>query len=110
MTEATMSAHTAGQITTDVDRAGTPPSSTTWGRECLKASSRRGPTVLVRPWLMVYGMKAPSLGPDQALEGSSESLSRIPGIQGLIGSKERALHPINHQPRQHQNCRHTARG
>jgi virginiamycin A acetyltransferase len=82
MTEAKMSAHTAGQLTSDIERAGTPPSSTNWGREWLKAGARRVATVLALPWLMVYWMKAPLLGPDQALEGSSESLSRIPGILG----------------------------
>jgi acetyltransferase-like isoleucine patch superfamily enzyme len=38
--------------------------------------------IMVTPWLLVYWVKLPFLGPDQSLEGSSESLSRIPGFLG----------------------------
>ena len=34
------------------------------------------------PWLVVYWLKVPFVGPDQVLEGSSESLSKIPGLAG----------------------------
>ena len=38
--------------------------------------------ILVLPWLLVYWAKIALLGPDRALEGSSESLSLIPGLRG----------------------------
>jgi acetyltransferase-like isoleucine patch superfamily enzyme len=34
------------------------------------------------PWLAVYWLKVPLVGRDPALEGSSESLSLIPGVMG----------------------------
>jgi acetyltransferase-like isoleucine patch superfamily enzyme len=51
-------------------------------REWLKAAARGVALILVLPWLLAYWAKAPLLGRDQALEGSSESLS---GISGLLG-------------------------
>jgi acetyltransferase-like isoleucine patch superfamily enzyme len=51
-------------------------------RELLKAAARGAATLLVLPWLLVYWLKALFVGRDRALEGSSESLSRIPGLPG----------------------------
>ena len=51
-------------------------------REWLKATLRGIATALVLPWLLVYWLKVPILGRDQALEGASESLSRLPGLSG----------------------------
>src|SRR6266851_5496027 len=51
-------------------------------RELLKAVARGSASLLVLPWLLVYWCKVPFVGRDQALEGSSESLSRIPGLWG----------------------------
>jgi virginiamycin A acetyltransferase len=51
-------------------------------REWLKAAARGAATALVLPWLLTYWLKVPLLGRDQALEGSSESLSRVPGLMG----------------------------
>ncbi len=48
----------------------------------LKTSARGAATVCALPWLLVYWLKIPLLGRDLALEGSSESLSRIPGLLG----------------------------
>jgi acetyltransferase-like isoleucine patch superfamily enzyme len=39
-------------------------------------------TVAISPALLVYVLKAALMGPDRALEGSSQSLSLIPGVLG----------------------------
>jgi acetyltransferase-like isoleucine patch superfamily enzyme len=51
-------------------------------REWLKTVARCTATFLMLPWLLAYWLKAPFVGRDQALEGSSESLSLIPGLVG----------------------------
>jgi acetyltransferase-like isoleucine patch superfamily enzyme len=51
-------------------------------REFLKALARTAATFLALPWLFVYWLKVPFVGRDRALEGSSESLSLIPGLPG----------------------------
>jgi virginiamycin A acetyltransferase len=64
----------AGEQSPDAPRSG--------AREWLKAAARGAATVLVLPWLLSYWLKVPLLGRDQALEGSSEALSRLPGLSG----------------------------
>jgi acetyltransferase-like isoleucine patch superfamily enzyme len=51
-------------------------------REWVKAVGRGMATVLMLPWLLTYWLKAPVVGRDRALEGSSESLSLLPGVLG----------------------------
>jgi acetyltransferase-like isoleucine patch superfamily enzyme len=51
-------------------------------REWLKKCLRGAATLAVLPWLLTYWFKAAIVGPDEALEGSTESLSRIPGLLG----------------------------
>jgi acetyltransferase-like isoleucine patch superfamily enzyme len=51
-------------------------------REFLKAAARGVATVCVLPWLLSYRCKAWVVGRDQALEGSSELLSLVPGLPG----------------------------
>jgi virginiamycin A acetyltransferase len=52
------------------------------GRELAKASARALATVAVAPALLSYALKAAVLGADRALEGSSQTLSLIPGVLG----------------------------
>lgn len=52
------------------------------GRELAKASARALATVAVSPALLSYVLKAAVLGKDRALEGSSQTLSLIPGLLG----------------------------
>jgi virginiamycin A acetyltransferase len=51
-------------------------------RDWLKVSARCMATFLVLPWLVIYRIKSLFIGRDQALEGSSESLSLVPGLCG----------------------------
>jgi len=51
-------------------------------REGLKATARGLAFVAALPWLMSYFFRAPLLGRDRALEGSTQSLSLIPGVLG----------------------------
>ncbi len=51
-------------------------------REWLKTGARGTAMLLVLPWLLAFWIKRPWVGPDQALEGSSETLSLIPGLPG----------------------------
>jgi virginiamycin A acetyltransferase len=51
-------------------------------REALKAIARAFATVLVIPWLVSFWFRAGLIGRDRALHGSSESLSRWPGLLG----------------------------
>jgi acetyltransferase-like isoleucine patch superfamily enzyme len=51
-------------------------------RDVLKAVARTLATVLVLPFLVGYWLKALVVGRDRALEGSSETLSLVPGILG----------------------------
>ena len=51
-------------------------------KELLKAVARGVATVLVLPWLLAYWFKTLFVGRDRALEGSSESLSLLPGLLG----------------------------
>jgi virginiamycin A acetyltransferase len=51
-------------------------------REFLKSSARATAKLLVLPCLLIYWLKAAMVGRDQALEGSCESLSLIPGLLG----------------------------
>ena len=64
--------------------AASAPSGRTDGgvRELVKAAARGVALVLVLPWLLAYWVKVPLVGRDRALEGSSESLSLIPGLLG----------------------------
>ena len=51
-------------------------------REPIKRIVRGIANLLVLPLLLVHWLKAPFLGKDRALEGSSEFLSLIPGLTG----------------------------
>jgi acetyltransferase-like isoleucine patch superfamily enzyme len=51
-------------------------------REFLKAVARGAATLLILPFLLSYWLKALVVGRDRALEGSSETLSLIPGLLG----------------------------
>jgi acetyltransferase-like isoleucine patch superfamily enzyme len=51
-------------------------------RELAKACARALATVAVAPALLSYVLKAAVLGPNRALEGSSQTLSLIPGVLG----------------------------
>ncbi len=52
-------------------------------REALKSLARGIALLLVLPELVMYWLKCPILGPDRALEGSSQTLSLIPGLIGV---------------------------
>jgi virginiamycin A acetyltransferase len=59
----------------------TPASS--WGpRELVKAAARLAALVVVSPFLLWHWLWALLIGPDRALEGSSEALSLLPGLAG----------------------------
>jgi virginiamycin A acetyltransferase len=51
-------------------------------REACKAVTRGVANLLVAPVLVVHWLKAPFLGRDRALEGSTELLSLLPGVVG----------------------------
>jgi len=51
-------------------------------REALKQAARALATVVVSPALLSYAIKRVILGPDRALEGSSQALSLVPGLLG----------------------------
>jgi acetyltransferase-like isoleucine patch superfamily enzyme len=48
----------------------------------VKTAARLLASVLVLPWLVSFWLRAPLLGRDRALHGSSEFLSLIPGMLG----------------------------
>jgi acetyltransferase-like isoleucine patch superfamily enzyme len=52
------------------------------GREAVKASARLMALVLVIPSLVSYWVRALAFGRDRALEGSTQTLSLVPGIAG----------------------------
>lgn len=52
-------------------------------RDRLKAVARGIALLLVLPELVIYWLKCPILGKDRALEGSSQTLSLIPGLIGV---------------------------
>ncbi len=51
-------------------------------REAVKRVARIVALVLISPALLSYWIRASVLGPDRALEGSSQALSLVPGICG----------------------------
>jgi acetyltransferase-like isoleucine patch superfamily enzyme len=51
-------------------------------REFLKAAFRAGAFLGAAPFLVSYGIRAPILGRDRALEGSSQALAILPGLLG----------------------------
>ncbi|MGH9174868.1 MAG: acyltransferase [Vicinamibacterales bacterium] len=51
-------------------------------RELVKATARFVATLVALPWLTSFWLKSFVLGRDRALEGSSQSLSLIPGLPG----------------------------
>jgi virginiamycin A acetyltransferase len=51
-------------------------------REALKWMARAAASMAVLPALISFWVRRPILGPDRALEGSSEALSLLPGIFG----------------------------
>ena len=52
-------------------------------RERLKAAARGVALVLVTPALLSYGIRRRILGPDRALEGSTQALAWLPGLTGV---------------------------
>jgi virginiamycin A acetyltransferase len=48
----------------------------------IKAVARGAATVAVAPNLLSYRIRAAMVGPDRALEGSSQALSMVPGLVG----------------------------
>lgn len=51
-------------------------------REWLKAAARRTALIAVFPFLLWHRLWVQVIGPDRALEGSSEALSLLPGLVG----------------------------
>jgi virginiamycin A acetyltransferase len=51
-------------------------------RELLKGLARAAATVAVAPALLSYAVRRSVLGPDRALEGSTQALALIPGVVG----------------------------
>lgn len=51
-------------------------------RELLKRFARGAATVAVAPSLVSFAVRSRVLGPDRALEGSSQALGLVPGIAG----------------------------
>jgi acetyltransferase-like isoleucine patch superfamily enzyme len=51
-------------------------------RECLKLLAHGTATLLVAPELLSFWLRAPLLGRDRALEGSTQSLAWLPGLVG----------------------------
>ena len=51
-------------------------------RELLKGIARAAATVAVGPALLWYSLRRAILGPDRALEGSTQALALIPGVLG----------------------------
>jgi virginiamycin A acetyltransferase len=51
-------------------------------RSVLKSAVRALATLVVSPALVSYHVRAMMLGPDRALEGSTQALSLIPGLAG----------------------------
>ena len=53
-------------------------------RDALKATARGVALVLVLPALLSYAIRSKVLGPDRALEGSTQFLALIPGLTGRV--------------------------
>lgn len=51
-------------------------------RELTKAFARTTATLLVTPLLLSYAVRRLFVGPDQALEGTSQALGLVPGLPG----------------------------
>jgi len=51
-------------------------------RDTLKQAALVAATVVVSPWLLSYWIRSQVLGPDRALEGSSQLLALLPGLSG----------------------------
>jgi acetyltransferase-like isoleucine patch superfamily enzyme len=51
-------------------------------REVVKAIARGAAHVVAAPFVVSYACRAPILGPDRALTGSTEALSLVPGLAG----------------------------
>jgi len=51
-------------------------------REALKLAAHLLATLLALPWLASYAVRRVFLGPDRALEGSTQSLALVPGLPG----------------------------
>jgi acetyltransferase-like isoleucine patch superfamily enzyme len=51
-------------------------------REALKGAAFTAATVLVLPMLASYRIRSLALGPDRALEGSTQALACLPGLTG----------------------------
>jgi|SRR5579862_5688042 len=51
-------------------------------REFLKSTARGAALIAVLPALLSYAIRASMLGPNRALEGSTQALSLVPGLLG----------------------------
>jgi acetyltransferase-like isoleucine patch superfamily enzyme len=51
-------------------------------RELLKSVARALSLVAAAPWLVSFWLRAPFLGRDRALEGSTQALAWLPGLPG----------------------------
>jgi virginiamycin A acetyltransferase len=51
-------------------------------RSTIKACAGALATLLVAPWLVSFQMRRLIVGPDRALEGSTQSLALLPGLAG----------------------------
>jgi acetyltransferase-like isoleucine patch superfamily enzyme len=51
-------------------------------RDTLKRAALAAATVVVSPWLLSFWIRSKVLGPDRALEGSSQLLALLPGVSG----------------------------
>ena len=58
------------------------PAASRGPREWLKAAARLAALVVVSPFLLWHWLWSLLVGPDRALEGSSEALSLLPGLTG----------------------------
>ena len=52
------------------------------GRDLAKSMAFGAAGVCIAPYLLAFRLKSAVLGPDRALEGSSQALSMIPGLPG----------------------------
>jgi acetyltransferase-like isoleucine patch superfamily enzyme len=51
-------------------------------RELVKSVARALAAIVSAPWLVSFWLRAPLMGQDRALEGSSQSLAWLPGVLG----------------------------
>jgi acetyltransferase-like isoleucine patch superfamily enzyme len=78
-----MSARAAALSPSEANGPTTAEADPTWSaRAAMKAVGRALAAVLIVPFLLVYWVKSLIVGRDWALEGSSETLSLIPGLLG----------------------------